>query len=128
MLLGAITARFAHGLLIIAAPESSDPHDDWDPVSEPFHAGLDSVYVGVLSAPSGLVSVEFFDGEEYPQDLALIYSGEMHLKDLKFLAFDPNETVLLTVLTDSSRVRISLFGDEPEDLSKVQVFVNSIAA
>jgi hypothetical protein len=120
-----MTARFAHGLLIIAAPESSDPHDGWDPVTEPVHGGPDSIYVGVLSAPSGLACVEFFDGEEYPPDLVRMYSGEMHLKDLKLLVFDPNETVLLTVMTESSRVRIDLFGDEPEDPSKVQVFVNS---
>lgn len=126
MLLGAITARFAHGLLILAAPGSSDPHDDWDPVNEPVHAGSDSIYIGVLSAPSGLVGVECFDGEDYPSDFVQLFSGEIHLESLKFLLYDPNETVLLTVLTDSSRASIVLFGDEPDDPSRVQVFVNSI--
>jgi hypothetical protein len=126
MLLGALTARFTHGLMIVAAPESTDPHDDWDPASEPAHAGPDSIYVGVLSAASGLVSVECFEGAGRPADLIRIYSGEMNLASSKFLIYDPNETVLLTVLTDSPRVNVALFGDELDEPSKLQIFVSSV--
>ena len=121
-----MTAGFAHGLLIVAAPGSTDAHEDWDPASEPVHAGPDSLYVSVVSTPSGLATIACFDGADFPPDLVRIYSGELRLESRKFLLHDPNETVLLTVLTDSSRVRIDLFGDDPEDPSTLQIFVNPI--
>jgi hypothetical protein len=126
VLLAAITARFAHGLVILAAPDSNDAHENWDPATEPVHGGPDSVYVSVVSAPSGLATIECFDGTDFPQDLIQLYAGELHLESRKFLLYDPNETVLLTVLTDSAQVRITLFGDDPEDPATVRVFVNSI--
>src|SRR5689334_23488977 len=57
MLLGSFTAYFAHGLLVVGAPESVDPHNDWDPALQDIHAVSDSIFVGVVDAAGGPLSV-----------------------------------------------------------------------
>ena len=128
MLLGSLAARFGHGLLIIAAPESRDSHDNWDAAREPVHAGPDSIYVGVQQAASGIVSVECYEEQDVDAGLAGIYSGQLNLPSKKFIVYDPNETVLLTILTDSAQVHVSLFSDDADEPTRVLIYVRNASA
>lgn len=61
-LYGAAIARFAHGLLVVSAPTSTDAHEGWDPAAESIHAGPDSLYISVQQAASGHVGVACVEG------------------------------------------------------------------
>jgi hypothetical protein len=123
VILGSITASFAHGLLIIAAPESTDAHDSWDAATQAVHGGRDSIYVSVRQSASGLVQVECREGDGIERGLIRLYSGDLDLPSKKFIVYDPNETVLLTVLTDFEKVGVELYGDHEDESAKILVYI-----
>jgi hypothetical protein len=124
MLIGALTAGFAHGLMVIAAPESKDSHDDWEPSRQPVHAGPDSMYIGVQSSASGLVSIECHDASGPEAGLVPLYLGQLSVPSSKFIIYDPNATFLLTVLTESERTSVALFGDSNDDPRRLVLLVD----
>jgi hypothetical protein len=75
VLRGGITTSFAHGLVIVAAPESTDTHESWEPRTAVAHGGPDSIYLGVRDAAMGLVQVECRDDEDGQAGLVRLYSG-----------------------------------------------------
>ncbi|GAB2810447.1 hypothetical protein GCM10027176_13840 [Actinoallomurus bryophytorum] len=119
MHLGAFTARFSHGLLVIAAPESVDPHEDWDAAAVSIHAGPDSVYVGVRETASGLVMVSCVEASEVTTDLVHAFSGHLSLPSARLRFCDPDETICMTVPVSEEEVEINIYtngGDEPSEL------------
>jgi hypothetical protein len=117
VLLGSLKARFPFGLLVIAAPESEDPHSDWDAATQPVHARPDSLYVGVQQAASGLVSIECFKGalETDITGLSRLFSGHLLLPSARVLLYEPNETIRLMLPTESTRVSCHLYCDDTDD-------------
>jgi hypothetical protein len=123
VILGSITASFAHGLLIIAAPESVDAHHSWDAATEAVHGGPDSIYASVQQAATGLVTIECRNGGDFESDLLRLYSGDLQLPSMKVLIYDPDRTMLLTVLTNSKSVRVDLYGNHEDESSKVVLHI-----
>jgi len=89
VLLGGITTGFAHGLLIVAAPESTDTHESWDPKTQVAHGGPDSIYLGVRDAAMGLVHVECRNDQDRQVDLVRLHSGAMRLRSTSLVIYDP---------------------------------------
>lgn len=126
MLLRMFKAGFAHGLLIMAAPESTDSHDDWDAATEVVHAGPDSIYCGVMDQASGLVEVSCCEDEEPDPDMATLYSGELHLPSKRLTLYDPNQTVVMQVPAPSDRVTVVVQADDDSEAQDVRVILAAI--
>lgn len=116
MLLGSFVAGFQHGLLIIAAPESVDTHDTWDPSVESVHAGPDSLYCGVRPAAGGLVSVTCIEDDEITGGgLVRIFSGVLSLPSRQLEFYDPNQTIRLVVPVEAWRSGVEIHADDAEE-------------
>lgn len=127
MLVGSFQATFPFGLMIVAAPESTDPHDGWDPRAEIVHAQPDSLYVGVRDTASGLVTVTCFDSEEPLSALPLLFSGPLALPSAQLRIYDPNETISMVVPVSSKTITVTIYADEHHEASKLEIYLNAHA-
>lgn len=112
MLIGSFVARFSYGLLVIAAPESMDPHGDWDPAEQRIHAGPDSIYVGVRDTAAGLVKVVCTEGEGGETGLSSVFSGILMLPTARLKFYDPDETIVMIVQVSAERIKIEIYADD----------------
>ncbi|MEV4562077.1 hypothetical protein AB0K51_34595 [Kitasatospora sp. NPDC049285] len=124
---GAAVARFAHGLLVASAPDSTDAHDAWDPSVDPIHAGPDSLYISVQQAASGPVSVVCVAGPRVPDGLNILFSGEINLPQASLAIYDPNGTVNLQLPVDRKLNRIEVYGDDPDESSEVVIVLSELS-
>src|ERR1700709_489672 len=117
MLLGGVTGRFAHGLLIVAAPESRDHHADWDPRASSVHAGPDSLYISVQQEASGAVTVTCIEEEDEQEreaieassrPLHVLFDGTLILQSRSLVLADPNETIRLVVPVSHRTMSVTL--------------------
>ncbi|MEU8606659.1 hypothetical protein AB0C29_01450 [Actinoplanes sp. NPDC048791] len=128
MILGQFTANFQHGLLVISAPESTDAHEDWDPVTENFHAGPDSIYYGVQPAASGMVSVACLEDEEDNSGLERYFTGVISLPSRRLQFYDPNQTINMIVPVSYKETRIEIYADIEEDPANLVVRLTDSSA
>jgi len=119
MLLGSFSARFSHGLMVVSAPESADTHDSWDAAAEVVHAGPDSIYIGVMDAASGLVSVRCIEGPDVDTDLRAIFSGRLTLPSARLKFYDPDETINMIVPVSAESVAITIYADDDREPSEL---------
>jgi hypothetical protein len=121
MLLGEFRAAFSHGLLVIAAPESTDAHNDWDSASALLHAGGDSIYCGVADAATSLVHVTCIEDSSVETDLSVIWAGRLALPSARLELYDPNETIRLVVPVDSNAPAVTVYADDDEEPTEVLI-------
>jgi hypothetical protein len=120
VLLGQFKASFAHGLLVIAAPESTDSHDGWDTATKPFHAGPDSIYCSVQPEASGLVDVSCHEGNDDSNiQLPTVYTGTLHLPTATLALYDPNQTIRLELAAPSTDIAITIQADDDSEPQQV---------
>ena len=124
MLAGSFQARFSFGLMVVAAPESTDPHDDWDPRAEIVHAGPDSLYIGVRDTASGLVTVTCFEGGEPHSQFPLLFSGPLALPSAQLRIYDPNETISMVLPVPSKSMTIAIYADDSNEAAELEIYLN----
>lgn len=127
MLLGEFKVAFAHGLLVIAAPESTDAHEKWDPNYALLHVGGDSIYCGVADAATGLVRVTCVEASTVETDLSVAFSGRLTLPSSRLELYDPNETIKLVVPVNSEEVTVTIYVNDDEEPTEVLVRVDTPA-
>jgi hypothetical protein len=127
MLLGEFKAAFTHGLLVIAAPESVDAHEEWDPARSLVHAREDSIYCGVADAATGLVHVTCVEEATIETDLSLMFSGRLTLPSARLEFYDPNETIRLVVPVTWEQVAVTIYADDDEEPTEVLVRLDTLA-
>jgi hypothetical protein len=115
VLLGGFTAPFAHGLLVVAAPESADPHDGWDVAEHHIHAGRDSLYCGVRQAASGLVTVSCVEAEAVQTEPEEVLACELFLPSARLEFYDPNQSVRLIVPVSEEHMRVTVYADDADE-------------
>ncbi|WP_326834883.1 hypothetical protein VSH64_08135 [Amycolatopsis rhabdoformis] len=118
---GGGTARFAHGLLVIASPDSTDDHAGWDPAREPVHAGPDSLYVGVRQSASGPVAVACLEEPAPHGALDVLFRGEITLARASIALYDPHGQLRLERPVERDLNRITLYGDDPDEPAEIVV-------
>jgi hypothetical protein len=123
MLLGAFTAYLGHGLLVVGAPESTDPHDGWDPATENIHAVSDSIFVGVKDADSGFVTVTCIEGLVVETGLSQLFSGQLALPNARLEFSDPDGMIKMVVPVSEKLVPVVIYGNDSIDPSEVLVHV-----
>lgn len=121
--LGFVSSRFPHGLLVVSDPGSRDSHDDWDPAREAVHAGPDSLYVSVLQAASGLVSVIVAERGEIDERAQLLYGGEIFLPSLSVQLYEPSESFHLNILVEREVNSIQVYGDDSDESSEIAILL-----
>jgi hypothetical protein len=130
MLLGGVTGRFAHGLLIVAAPESRDPHEDWDPRASTVHAGPDSLYISVQQEATGPVTVTCIEVEDEEdrqaverssRPLQLLFEGTLGLPSESVELYDPNQTIRLVVPVSQRTMAVTVYGDDYDESATLLV-------
>jgi hypothetical protein len=120
-LYGGGVARFPHGLLVVSAPESSDAHDEWDPASQPIHAGPDSLYISVRQAASGPVSVACVEGPYVPENVRLMFSGRINLPRASLAIYEPSGVLGLRLPIKAENNKIDIYGDDPTESSQLWI-------
>lgn len=128
MLLDSFRAGFAHGLLIVSAPDSLDDHDDWDPGESPVHAGPDSLYIGVQQDATGLVSVECLEGEESSDELYLLFEGRLSLPSYRLRLCDPNETISMILRVSGDVASVAVKADNQVEPSRISLYITPLLA
>jgi hypothetical protein len=121
MLFASCTARFAHGLIVAAAPESREKHDEWDPARDLVHGGRDSLFIAVRQAASGVATVECLQGPFAPPGKVLTYSGRLVLPHASLVISDPNETVRLEIPVPNVENQVEVFGDGTDEPGEVSI-------
>jgi hypothetical protein len=121
MLLASCTTRFAHGLVVAAAPGSVDTHEGWDPGTDAVHGGMDSLYISVQQAASGPVSVQCVQGPYEPGGKVLVYSGKLTLPQASLEISDPNESVRLLIPVPNVENRVDVYGDGTDEPDEVVI-------
>jgi hypothetical protein len=128
MKIGAFEALFPFGLLVISDPGTTDTHDDWDPSIEKVHAGIDSLYVGVRDAASGLVAVTCVDDAESSGIASnVMFSGQLELPTSRLKFYDPDESICMTVPVMGSSVTVVIHADDVDEPSDLLVRVTPYA-
>jgi hypothetical protein len=125
MLLGSFAARMPYGLLVIASPESTDPHVGWDAATESVHAVGDSIFVGVQQAASGLVKVDCYQGGVQEMKFDLLFAGQLSLPSSRLKFYDPDETIQMVLPVEGRFVNIELYSDDPDEPTELTVFVSA---
>jgi hypothetical protein len=128
MRLGSFEASFSFGLLVIADPASTDDHGDWDPSSEMVHASADSIYVSVRDTASGLVSVTCVDEDEIADsggEGALIFSGDLTLRNRRVRFSDPNEMISMTIPVKNVGSHVKIYADDVDEPAALVVAVSA---
>lgn len=121
MLFASCTTRFAHGLVIAAAVESVDTHEDWDPGTDIVHGGRDSLYISVRQAASGPASVQCVQGPYQPDGKVIVYSGNLTLPKASIEISDPNETVRLIIPVPNVENWVEVYGDGTDEAEEVVI-------
>lgn len=121
MLFASCTTRFAHGLVVAAAPGSADTHEDWEPASDVVHGGPDSLYISVQQAASGVASVQCVQGPFEPPGKVLVYSGQLTLPQASLEISDPNESVKLLIPVPNVENRVEVYGDGTDEPDEVVI-------
>lgn len=124
MLLGSLAASFRYGLAMIAAPETTDTHDDWDAATAPVHAGPDSLYVSVRPSAMGLVKISVFEDHQVDGSLLPLFSGRISLPSSSLMLTDPDDYVRLVVPVESNQMLIDLYCDDVDEPSELAVYVS----
>ncbi|MFI6303616.1 hypothetical protein ACIBCH_17215 [Amycolatopsis thailandensis] len=125
-LYGAGMARFDHGLLVVAAPDSRDDHASWAPAVENVHGGPDSVFLAVRQSASGPVGVVCVEAPADFGQLELLYEGEIYLEKASLAIHDPNGQLSLQMPVDGKRNEIKIYGDHPDESAEVMVVLRSL--
>ncbi|WIX77230.1 hypothetical protein QRX50_38425 [Amycolatopsis carbonis] len=118
---GSAVARFAFGLLVIAAPDSQDDHAGWDAATEAVHAGNDSLYVGVRDAASGPVGVTCVEEPFAVDGLGLLHRGEIELSRRSLAIYEPNAQLRLELPVERVLNRVSVYGDDGDEPARILV-------
>jgi hypothetical protein len=126
-LLASVSWRFAHGLLVVESSDSADPHGGWSPAVDPVHAGEDSLYVAVLPAASGFVTLTCVSGNYEPRDLVRVFAGVLNFADASMTVTDPDGSLSLRVPAPSERCSVTLYTDDPEEPSELVLVVTEAA-
>lgn len=121
VLFASCVVRFAHGLVVAAAPGSVDTHEGWDPSSDPVHGGSDSLYISVQQAVTGTASVQCVQGPYRPTGKVLVYSGELTLSQAVLEISDPNETVRLLIPVPNVQNLVEVYGDGTDEPDEVVI-------
>ncbi|MGW4215382.1 hypothetical protein ACWEIJ_45940 [Lentzea sp. NPDC004789] len=121
MLFASCTTRFAHGLVVAAAPESVDAHEDWDSVADIVHGGPDSLYISVRQAASGPVTIQCVQGPYQPDGKVVVYSGRLTLPKASLEISDPNESVRLLIPVPNVENRVEVYGDGTDEPDEVVI-------
>ncbi|GAA1722876.1 hypothetical protein GCM10009765_83570 [Fodinicola feengrottensis] len=120
-------ARFAHGLLVVASSDSVDSHDSWDPGQESVHAGTDSLYVSVVPAATGYVTVICISGPYVPEGANLLFSGTMRLSTENIAIYDPNGEIRLELPVNGNVHKVDLYGDDPDEPAEIIIVLNPVS-
>ncbi|WP_432854090.1 hypothetical protein ACQPXB_19370 [Amycolatopsis sp. CA-161197] len=118
---GSAVARFAFGLLVIAAPDGQDDHDGWNAATEIVHAGRDFLYVGVRQAASGPVWVICVEEPFEVDGLGLLHRGELELSRRSLEISEPNGQLRLELPVERVLNRVSVYGDDGEEPARILV-------
>jgi len=121
---GAVSSRFAHGLLIVSAPESRDAHEDWDPAVDVVHATPDSLYVAVQQAATASVWVACVAAPYVPNGLERLFAGEINLPRAELAIYDPNETVNLRLAVDFESNRVEIYGNNTYESTELVIVLS----
>lgn len=121
MLFASCATRFAHGLVIAAAPESADTHEGWDAVADVVHGGPDSLFIAVQQAASGPASVLCVQGPYRPDGGVLVYSGSLTLPGASLEISDPNESVRLLIPVPNVENRVDVYGDGTDESDEIVI-------
>jgi hypothetical protein len=121
MLFASCTTRFAHGLVIAAAPGSVDGHEGWDAGIDLVHGGPDSLYIAVQQSASGPVSIECVQGPCQPDGKVLVYSGRLTLPQATIEISDPNESVRLLIPVPNVENQVEVYGDGSDEPDAVVI-------
>ncbi|MFE0739550.1 hypothetical protein, partial [Streptomyces sp. NPDC058855] len=113
--------RFAHGLVVAAAPGSVDDHGDWDAATELVHGGPDSLFIAVQQAASGPASVQCVQGPYQSNEKVLVYSGNLTLPEASLEISDPNESVRLLIPVPNVENRVEVYGDGTDEPDEVVI-------
>lgn len=123
MLVGSVETRFSYGLMVVAAPESTDSHEYWDAATETVHARPDSLYVGVRQAASGLVKVRCFDGDSPESELTPLFSGMLTLPSARLRIYDPDETISMIMPVTGEHMAIAIYADDNDEPSELEIYL-----
>lgn len=126
MLVCSVETSFPYGLMVVAAPESTDPHDDWDAATEVVHARPDSLYVGVRQAASGLVKVKCFEDEAPQSDLEPLFTGRLTLPSARLRIYDPDETISMILSVEGKSMAIAIYADNDDEPSNLEMYLSVI--
>jgi hypothetical protein len=121
MLLGSFMARFSYGLLVMAAPESTDAHDGWNSAQQAIHAGVDSIYVGVRDTTAGLVKVVCVEGAGADTELSEVFSGRLMLPSARLKFYDPDQTITMIVPVSAECMGVEIYADNDEEPSELYI-------
>ena len=125
MLVSSVETSFPYGLMVVAAPESTDPHDDWDAATETVHARPDSLYIGVRQAASGLVKVRCFEGEDQQSELELLFMGTLALPSARLRIYDPDETISMILSVEGKSTAIAIYADNDDEPSDLEIYLSA---
>lgn len=121
MLFASCATRFAHGLVVAAAPGSVDTHEGWDPAIDLVHGGTDSLFISIQQAVSGPASVRCVQGPYRPSGKVLAYSGELILPQASLEISDPNESVKLLIPVPNVENQVGVYGDGTDEPDEVVI-------
>jgi len=125
MLVSAFETSFPYGLMVVVAPESTDPHEDWDASTETVHARPDSLYISVRQASSGLVKVKCFEGEELRPDLDLLFTGMLALPSARLRIYDPDETISVILSVDGKSMTVTTYANDDDEPSDLEIYLSA---
>ncbi|MGX1367624.1 hypothetical protein RKD19_002983 [Streptomyces canus] len=121
MLFASCTTRFAHGLVVAAAPGSVDAHEGWDSARDVVHGGADSLFISVQQAATGPVTVRCVQGPYRPDGKVMVYSGALTLPAASLEIADPNESVRLLIPVPNVENRVDVYGDGTDEPDEVVI-------
>ncbi|MCH5674933.1 hypothetical protein [Streptomyces gilvus] len=127
MLFASGMTRFAHGLVIVAAP-GVDGHEGWDAGNDVVHGGPDSLFIAVQQAASGPFSVECVQGPCQPDGKVLVYSGRLTLPQAAIEISDPNESLRLLIPVPNIENQVEVYGDGSDEPDAVTIVLTGEAS
>ncbi|MBT2209192.1 hypothetical protein [Actinomadura sp. NEAU-AAG7] len=113
------------GLILVEDPQSSDSHEDWEPMDSFVDAGPSSIYVSVQPSVDGPVTIAVLDGDEVISGMQLYYEGELILDSKSCVVFDVDESFSFLVPCPSGSARIRIYADELGLASSIAVIFES---
>lgn len=123
---GAVTVPLAYGMVVVAAPGSTDSPEGWDPAADPIHAGTDSLYVSTRQAASGPVAITCVEGPCATPGLSLLFRGVITLPKSTLEIYDPNGAVRLELPVERQENQIEIHGDDPAESAQLLVVLTAL--